>query len=107
MTQCVAINFKDAAILNPDQTTDLPRQYHERTGHVLREESNFIQQEVDKLKIYAEENKMVINEAKTKIVVFNQARKVDILPKVRLNDNLIEVVDETKLLGIMVTSDLT
>ena len=94
-------------VVSPDQTTDLPRQYHERTGHVLKEENNFIQQEVDKLKEYAEDNKMVINEAKTKIMVFNQARKVDILPKVRLNDDLIEVVDEAKLLGIMITNDLT
>ena len=93
MTQCVSINLKHAAVLNPDQTTDLPRQYHERTGHVLKEENNVIQQEVDKLKVYVQENKMVINEAKTKIMVFNQARKVDILPKVRLNDNLIELVD--------------
>ena len=39
--------------------------------------------------------------------MFNQATKVDILPKVRLNDDLIEVVDEAKLLGIMITNDLT
>ena len=94
-------------VVSPDQTTDLPRQYHERTGHVLKEENNVIQQEVDKLKEYAEDNKMVINEAKTKIMMFKQARKVYILPEVRLNDNLIEVVDEAKLLGILITNDLT
>ena len=62
---------------------------------------------MDKLKLYAEENKMVINEAKTKIMVFNEARKVDILPKVKLSEgNMIEVVDDMKLLGIMIRSDL-
>ena len=41
---------------------------------------------------------MVINEAKTKIMVFNEARKVDILPQVKLSEgNMIEVVDDMKL----------
>ena len=51
---------------------------------------------------------MVINESKTKIMVFNEARSIDILPKVMLNDeNTVEVVEEMKLLGLMVNSDLT
>ena len=50
---------------------------------------------------------MVINESKTKIMLFNPARKIDILPKIELNEvNSIEVVDETKLLGLIVRSDL-
>ena len=41
-------------------------------------------------------------------MVFNEARSVDILPKVKLNDeNTVEVVEEMKLLGLMVNSDLT
>ena len=88
-------------------TSDLPRQYYERTGHVLPAEHNYIQQEVNKLKQYAKDKKMVINEAKTKIIVFNEARSVEILPKVKLSEeNMIEVVDDMKLLGVMLRSDL-
>ena len=50
---------------------------------------------------------MKINETKTKIMMFNQARKIDILPEVKLNGNNIEVVDEAKLLGFMITNNLT
>ena len=51
--------------------------------------------------------KMVINEAKTKIIMFNEARSVEILPKVKLSEeNMIEVVDDMKLLGVMLRSDL-
>ena len=51
---------------------------------------------------------MVINESKTKIMLFNEARSVDILPKVMVNDqNSIEVVEKMKLIGLMVNSDLT
>ena len=107
MTQCVSMKLKEVTEINADQTTDLPRQYHERTGHVLKEEYNYIQQEVDKLKVYAEENKMKINKNKTKIMLFNQARKIDILPKVKLYENQIEVVEEAKLLGVMITNNLT
>ena len=107
MTQCVAMNLKEVAELNPDQTTNLPKQYHERTGHILKKEHNIIQKEVDKLIVYAEENKMNINETKTKIMMFNQARKIDILPEVKLNGNNIEVVDEAKLLGVMISNNLT
>ena len=40
-------------------------------------------------------------------MVFNEGRKVDILPQVKLNQGtLIEVVDDMKLLGIMIRSDL-
>ena len=80
---------------------------HERTGHVLPVEKNPIQAEVNKLKTYATENKMVINESKTKIMLFNPARKIDILPKMELNEGIsVEVVDITKLLGLIVRSDL-
>ena len=107
MTQCVAVNLKKVAVLNPNPTCDLPRQYHERTGHVLPAEHNYIQQKVNKLKQYAKDKKMVINESKTKIIVFNEARSVDILPKVKLSEeNMIEVVDDMKLLGVMIRSDL-
>ena len=36
MTHCVSMNLKKVTELNPDQTTDLPRQYRERTGHILK-----------------------------------------------------------------------
>ena len=39
--------------------------------------------------------------------MFNQAKKIDILPEVKLNGSNIKVEDEAKLLGVMITNNLT
>ena len=50
---------------------------------------------------------MKINKSKTKIMLFNTARTVDVLPEVKFEDESeIEVVDEIKLLGVMVKTDM-
>ena len=108
MTQCVAINLKNDAKTDPNPTKDLPKQYHERTGHFLPADTNPIQEQVDLLKKYAHENKMKLNEEKTKIMLFNRATSIDVLPLVKLSeDHFIELVEETKLLGIMIRSDMS
>ena len=50
MTQCAALNLKEMTVPDPNPNMDLPKQYHERTGHVLQAENNPIQGEVEKLK---------------------------------------------------------
>ena len=50
---------------------------------------------------------MVINETKTKVMIFNQATSIDVHPTVKLDQNkILEVVDEMKLLGVMIRSDM-
>ena len=50
---------------------------------------------------------MKVNTKKTQAIVFNQAKSVDVLPVVKMDNNeIIEVVDEIKLLGIMIRNDL-
>ena len=56
MTQCAVVNLKEETEPEPNPNKDLPRQYHERNGHVLPLEKNPIQAEVNKLKTYAKEN---------------------------------------------------
>ena len=107
MTQCVSVNLKEAAEINPIQIPVHLRKQHERTGHVLKEDMNHLQTCLDSLKEYAKENKMVINETKTKVMIFNQATSIDVHPIVKLDQNkIIEVVDEMKLLGVMIRSDM-
>ena len=48
---------------------------------------------------------MQINSKKTKVMIFNTQRKYDFLPQVHIDDKLLEVVEEFKLLGIVITSD--
>ena len=50
---------------------------------------------------------MKINKLKTKVMVFNTSKTVDVLPEVVIEeDTRIEVVEEIKLIGVMVTNDM-
>ena len=51
---------------------------------------------------------MVINKLKTKAAIFNPLRSVDVLPEVSLDNgqSQLEVVEEIKLLGQILTTDM-
>ena len=49
---------------------------------------------------------MKINEAKTKIMLFNNSKKRDFQPEILLEGKKLEVVEQMKLLGVIITSDL-
>ena len=49
---------------------------------------------------------MKINVKKTKVMLFNTAKKHDFTPTMRIEDDLLEVVEEFKLLGVKITNDL-
>ena len=66
MAQCVSLNLKKVAELDPNPNPVLPRPYHGRTGHVLPQDANPLQVQLDDLKEYARTPQMKINEAKTK-----------------------------------------
>ena len=60
------------------------------------------------MKQYCVDNKMTINSAKTKVVLFNTARKYDFQPQLSLDGiALLEVVEEFRLLGINFQSNLS
>jgi hypothetical protein len=60
-----------------------------------------------KLKTYTEDNEMRINKKKTKAMLFNTAVKYDFMPEIKLEDGeFVEVVENFKLLGVILTSDL-
>ena len=40
-------------------------------------------------------------------MVFNPGRAIDFLPRFNFNDNELEIVEETKLLGLIISSDLS
>ena len=49
---------------------------------------------------------MMINGKKTKLMLFSESTTADIHPEILVNGTETEVVDETKLLGVVLTSDL-
>ena len=84
-----------------------PFQYHERTGHVLPLENCQLQTQLDELKTYTENHQMRLHQDKTKVILFNNAVKYDFQPTLTMDDgNQLEVVEEMRLLGVQVRSDL-
>ena len=101
-----ALNLKDNLVVDHD--LPMPLSYHERTNHTLPREKNQIQHQFDDLKSFANDHQMVINEEKTKVMLFNQGRKYDFLPHIETESwDMLEVVEEVKLLGLVVRSDLS
>ena len=50
---------------------------------------------------------MRINESKSKVILFNKSRKFDFPPEFAFkNGEILEVLEETRLLGLVLTSDL-
>ena len=49
----------------------------------------------------------MINQDKSKVMLFNQGRKYDFLPTIKTeNGHMLQTVDEMRLLGLVVRSDL-
>ena len=106
-TQSISVDLKKEAMIDPNPNTPQPVNYHDRTGDVMPNDENKLQEEIDNLVKYAEEHLMKINETKTKVMIFNNSRKVDVTPNLTINgETVVNVIDETKLLGVMLRSDM-
>jgi hypothetical protein len=49
---------------------------------------------------------MLINENKTKAMLFNYTEKYQFTTRLQLNENTVEVIDQTRLLGTVISNDL-
>ena len=49
---------------------------------------------------------MKLNYKKIKLIVFNPGKNIDFMPEINIKNNTLEVVNEIKLLGITIQSDM-
>ena len=102
-----AMDLKKTLKANPDKDIVRPVDYHERSGHVLKESESVLQHQVIKLNHFANEREMKINQQKSKVMLFNTSRTYDFMPKITIDGmNYLEVVEELKLLGIVFQTDM-
>ena len=92
--------------LEKSNNIELPPVFHSRTGHILPQEKNPIQMQLQNLSEFADNNQMIVNKDKTKVMLFNRSRSLDFQPEVVFENSILNVVEETKLLGVLITSDL-
>ena len=90
--------------LLPDRP--LPDSYHARTGHALNQESSEVYKQIRKINEYAVTNDMKLNAKKTKFMLFNNCKTIDFLPKLELEGKEVELVEQMKVLGVVLTSDM-
>ena len=105
-TVAVSIDLKASLVPDPVDRPR-PRNFHERTGHILPAENNLLQFYINDTEQFVQENNMVINKDKTKVISFTKSRKWDFPPELRFSDGtLIECVPKTKLVGVVLSQDL-
>ena len=104
-SQVASVNMKVS--LKPD-TEDRPRplQYHERTSMILPIEENILQHQVDNFLSFIADNKLVANTRKCKAMKFNFSKKHDFPLEITMGQDTLEEVNQLKLLGVIITSDL-
>ena len=100
-----AIDLKTTLIPSED-SRPRPDCYHARTGHQLPVEKSQVFKQLLETEKYAEDNQMKINTKKTKTMLFNPATSLDFMPQLNLGDLEIELVEEMRVLGLIVRSDL-
>jgi hypothetical protein len=84
-----------------------PVNYHDRTEHILPRYENSQQDEIDKIVSLSVQRNMQLSQPKTKTMIFNPLRKYDVFPEISIKQGeLTEVVEEQKILGNIVRSDL-
>ena len=85
-----------------------PPNLHEIPGLSFPVEQSILQHQLADLLEFTNTNKMKINFKKTKIIPFNFSKKFDFLPQLHFPDSQpLEVIYETRLLGVILTSNLS
>ena len=107
LTVAESISMKSQLLYQSNDSRPQPDTFHERTGHYINPQDSKVHQMIRKTEEYCEQNKMKINYKKTKLMVFNPGFARDFLPRFTFNGDELEVVEETKLLGIVLRSDLS
>ena len=65
------------------------------------------QEHLEKISDWTDSKKMKLNSNKTKNIIFNYSKNYQFSTDLKLKDDIIETVRETKLLGTFITSDLS
>ena len=105
-TQVATINLKKSLIPDP-VCRQQPLNKNERTKMVINPEENLLQQELDRFHSEVTKNKLVINEKKTQIMVFNPSKIYAFPTEFTIGPSeVLQVKPVLKILGIQIQDDL-
>ena len=72
----------------------------------MQQNNRLINDELDKVALWLKANKLSLNINKTKMMVFHQPQKKLILPEIKLDNEIINCVDNFSLLGITINKHI-
>jgi hypothetical protein len=102
-----AVKMKEMLEYIPDDVRPQPDQFRARTGHVLQPAKSRVYNQLNQVSEYARLNGMRLNYKKTKFMLFNPGISRDFMPSFSLDGHDLEMVEETRLLGLVLRSDLS
>ena len=105
LTIAESLRLKNVLNVEKDKAWTRPLAYHDRTEQTLQPHYSQVQAQLDDLSKYAYTNQMKINHKKSKVMLFNTAITNDFSPEMKIDGVLLEVVEEMKLLGVIITND--
>ena len=106
-SQARSINLKRALSTTDTSNRPRPLEYWEHTGYILKQSHNDLQKDLNDLKVFTDQNLMIINQKKTLIMKFNFHKTLDFPPLFNFgNGPNLETVSQTKILGIILSSSL-
>ena len=106
LTLAESLILRQSVVSSPTTERPQPDQFHSRTGHSLIQSKSKVFEQISAVHKYSKENDMQLNLKKTKFMLFNQCKTIDFQPSYTIEGTEIETVEETKLLGVILTSDL-
>ena len=76
-------------------------------GFIKPNTSLSTQQDLNKISQWTKTNKMLLNTKKTNGMIFNFCKDLQFTSRIELESEIMEIVSETKLLGVIVNNNLT
>ena len=76
------------------------------SGQIISAEHLKSQYYLDSIQNWTRNQKMILNDQKTKVMIFNFTENHQFSTRLKLNDEKLEVVKQAKLLGLILTDDL-
>ena len=106
LTIAESMRLKNVLCVEKDRIWQRPLEYHNRFEQELHPQDSQVQAQLSEIEQYARTNQMKINHKKSKVMLFNTANKSDFSPVLNMDGVVLEVVEEMKLLGVIITNDL-
>ena len=73
---------------------------------ILPVQTSKVYRQLEQIKEQAKVNQMKLNYRKTKVMVFNPCKSLEFKPEINIEGNQLEVVEEVRLLGLILRSDM-